>query len=571
MDSHPTISETVAEAYLRALYEYGVRHVFANGGTDFAPIVEGLLGANETGMKVPHFVTIPHENVAMAMAVGYYKVARIPASVMVHTTVGTANAICGVMNADRGNVPVLLAAGRSPATETGHLGSRNIGIHWSQENFDQGGMLREYVRWDYELRSGQPVNTVVGRALDIAMTDPMGPVYLTLPREVLADQAVAPGSDPRQRPMGTLSAAPAAEAIEQAADILAGAERVLIIGGSAAPKGFHALARLAETHAIACAPGMGSYMPSSHGMNLGGVTEKLLAWADAVVVLDTAVPWVPRFTGPEASAKLIHIANDPHFGRYPYRGYQMDLAISGSVDLALPLLDGALKSKLKTKGAVIDKRRAEIAEMRQALLDRRASVLDRGRTASPISAAWTAKCINDVKDDDAIFFNELGVPPGFMDFDQPGCSMAGGGSAGGLGSSLGGALGAKIAAPDRQVIGAVGDGSYMFNVPAACHFLQRSENLPTLTVISNNAQYFAVRNATVSMYPDGRAAKANSLPVVDLTPSPDYSKIIDFCDGYGQKVDDPAKLPAALECGLEAVAKGDPAVINVVTAAGGRS
>lgn len=570
MDAHPTTNETVAEAYLVALYKHGIRHVFANGGTDFAPIVEGLLRANDSGAAIPRFVTVPHENVAMAMAVGYYKVARIPASVMVHVTVGTANALCGVMNADRGNVPVILAAGRTPLTETGHHGSRNIGIHWSQENFDQGGMLREYVRWDYELRAGQPVSTLVGRAVDIAMSDPMGPVYLTLPREVLGDEAVIPEPDPRPRPMGSMVSAPSAEAVEQAADMIAAVERPLIIGGSSSPEGFHALAELADAFAIMCLPGFGSHLPSSHAMNLGIPNEEIFNWADAVIVLDSPVPWIPRNAGPNSDAKLIHIATDPHFGRYPYRGYEMDLAIAGSVDLALPLLHDALKSKLKSKSKVVDKRRVEVTEMRQALLDRRAKVLERAGSGRPISPAWTAKCINDVKDDDAIFFNELGVPAGFLDFEEPGCNMSGGGSAGGLGSSVGGGVGAKIAAPDRQVITAVGDGSYMFNVPSACHFVQRAENAPTLTVVSNNEQWFAVRNATEQMYPDGRASKANSLPVVDLTPSPDYSKIVDFCDGHGEKVEDPAELPGALERGLNAVANGDPAVINVVTAAGGR-
>ena len=302
MDATPTKNETTAEAYLSALYKHGIRHVFANGGTDFAPIVEALVRSNDASREIPKFVTVPHENVAMAMAAGYYKVAEIPAAVMVHVTVGTANALCGVMNTDRGNIPVLLAAGRSPATETGHHGSRNIGIHWSQENFDQGGMLREYVRWDYELRAGQPVNTIVGRALDIAMTDPKGPVYLTLPREVLGDEALVPGPDPRDRPSGTMAAAPSAAAIVQAADIIANAERPLTIGGSSTAAGFHALAELAENYAIACAPGFGSYIPTSHGMNLGGPSDELLNWADAVIVLDSPVPWIPRFAGPGTGA-----------------------------------------------------------------------------------------------------------------------------------------------------------------------------------------------------------------------------------------------------------------------------
>ena len=167
---------TVAEDYMSALHACGVSHVFANGGTDFAPIIEGLVQMKARGEPAPEFVTVPHENVATAMAQGYWKVAGKPAAVMVHVNVGTANTICALMNAARDNVPMLLAAGRTPLTETGHAGSRDVPIHWAQEQFDQASIVRENVKWDYELRHGQPINTIVARALDIAMSEPKGPV-----------------------------------------------------------------------------------------------------------------------------------------------------------------------------------------------------------------------------------------------------------------------------------------------------------------------------------------------------------------------------------------------------------
>src|SRR5213593_2188757 len=198
-----TVTDTktgmAAEAYIARLGARGIEYVFANAGTDFAPIVEALSRAKDA--KAPRFMTVPHENVAMAMAHGYYRIAGKPAAVMVHVTVGTANAMNGIINAARDNVPVLLAAGRTPLTETGSIASRNRSIHWGQEAFDKGGMVREFVKWDYELRAGQPVDAVVDRALDIAMSEPRGPVYLTLPREVLA----APACHARRatvRPLG---------------------------------------------------------------------------------------------------------------------------------------------------------------------------------------------------------------------------------------------------------------------------------------------------------------------------------------------------------------------------------
>src|SRR5437016_7209639 len=203
-----------AEAYLARLGERGIDYVFANAGTDFAPIVEAISRNAGKETRSPRFLVVPHENVAMAMAHGYYRTCGKPAAVMVHVTVGTANAICGLMNAARDNVPVLLAAGRTPITETGSPASRNRSIHWGQEAFDQGGMVREFVKWDYELRAGQPVGAVVDRAIDIAMTEPRGPVYLTLPREVLS----ATGGKPRRetvRPLGASAPEPARPAIEE--------------------------------------------------------------------------------------------------------------------------------------------------------------------------------------------------------------------------------------------------------------------------------------------------------------------------------------------------------------------
>src|SRR5215471_9810905 len=199
--------QITAEAYIRRLADRGIDYVFANAGTDFAPIIEAISRNAGSDRRIPKFITVPHENVAMAMAHGYYRACGKPAAVMVHVTVGTGNTINGLMNAARDNVPLLLAAGRTPLTETGHAGSRNRSIHWGQESFDQGGMVREFCKWDYELRAGQPVDTLVDRALDIAMIEPRGPVYLTLPREVLANPATHARRD-TVRPLGVASPEP---------------------------------------------------------------------------------------------------------------------------------------------------------------------------------------------------------------------------------------------------------------------------------------------------------------------------------------------------------------------------
>ena len=179
-------AETTAEAYLALLADRGVDYLFGNAGTDFASIIEALSKAQLGEAKAPIPVTVPHENVAVSMAHGYYLVTGRPQAVMVHVTVGTANAVCGIMNAARERVPILFAAGRTPINEDGALGARSIYIHWAQEMFDQASMVRELVKWEYELRNPEQLETVVDRAVSLAMTEPKGPIYLQLPREALA-------------------------------------------------------------------------------------------------------------------------------------------------------------------------------------------------------------------------------------------------------------------------------------------------------------------------------------------------------------------------------------------------
>ena len=180
-------SGTVADAYLALLADRGIDYLFANAGTDFAPIIEALAKAQATGTPVPKPVTVPHENVAVGMALGHYLKSGRPQAVMVHVNVGTANAMCGLLNASRANIPFLMTAGRTPYSEDGGLtGARTGEIHWPQEMRDQRGMVREMVKWDYELPNAQVLEATVDRALNVATSEPAGPIYLTLPREVLA-------------------------------------------------------------------------------------------------------------------------------------------------------------------------------------------------------------------------------------------------------------------------------------------------------------------------------------------------------------------------------------------------
>ena len=196
MDSESQ-TRIAAEDYLDALGAHGIDHLFCNPGTDFAPIVEAFARAARTNRKVPRPMVIPHENAALSMAHGYTMVTGRPQAVMLHTNVGTANSINMLIDASRDRVPVLLTSGRTPFTESGAAGSRSAYIHWAQEMYDQAGMLREVVKWDYEMKRGDQAATVVDRALELAMASPKGPVYLSLPREVLGEVVDTPAESNR--------------------------------------------------------------------------------------------------------------------------------------------------------------------------------------------------------------------------------------------------------------------------------------------------------------------------------------------------------------------------------------
>ncbi|HVY63502.1 MAG TPA: thiamine pyrophosphate-requiring protein [Gammaproteobacteria bacterium] len=564
MDGAQTGTTSVAEGLLRALKRRGIDYVLANAGTDFAPVIEGLVRLAGQRDAIPRFITVPHENLAMAMAHGYYQVAGKPAGVMVHVTVGTGNTVCALMNAARDNVPLLLMAGRTPLTQTGHIASRSAPIHWGQENFDQAGVVREYTKWDFELRAGQPVDEIVGRALDVALAEPRGPVYLTLPREVLADADRSQNG--RLLPQTEQAPPqPSTKHIDQLADWVAAAEFPLILTSNLGrdTTAVGVLAALAERHGIPVAQPHASCvnLPASHAFNTGHAGTELLGKADVIIVADCEVPWHPRYATPRADAKVVHLGVDPLWVRYPIRSFPADLAIAGSSKSALALLDQALAAR-RVDRASVEKRRAATAAFRAGIAEKRAAAIARARTEKPIRYGYVGACIHDALPKDGIVITELGVGLDALQLEQPG-SLLGVSIGGGLGFGLGASLGAKLAAPNRTVISTVGDGSYMFGNPTPFHLVSRAAKLPTLTIVCNNGRWQAVESATRVVYPDGAAAHAEEMPLVELQPSPEFTKVAEASDAWARRVDDPAELPKAIDAALTAVAGGRQALLDV--------
>ena len=555
---------SVSAAYLKLLASRGVDVIFGNAGTDFSPLIEAYAELEQQGAAVPRPIIATHENLAVTMAHGYGMISRRIPAVMVHVSVGTANLVCGAMNAARENVAILLTAGRTPLTEQGRLGARDGYIHWAQEMYDQAGMLREIVKWDYELRNADQLETVVDRALSIAGSEPRGPVYLSLPREVLSEPGPATISA-SARVAAAAAGAPDPVSLAAAARLLASAKKPLIVTCNAGrlPSGLAALAAFAERHAVPVIQHKPRYLslPTTHPMYLGSEPKRLVGEADLVIALECDVPWMPVQAAPREGAKIIHAGMDPLHAGIPIRGYASDVTIAGDPALILDGLSAALGTP---SAAVLSTRRKWADGHRRALEKEIATVRKGAATSTPIHAAWASHCLSEAKDSDAIVINEYTLMLDHARFEGAD-TYFGSSAASGLGWGAGAALGAKLAAPERQVIAVLGDGAYLFANPVAVHHAAALHELPVLFVVMNNAMWGAVHHFTRAMYPDGAAARANRQVFTHLDKLPAFEDVARTAGGYGERVERPEDLPAAIARALAVMREEKRhALLNVI-------
>jgi acetolactate synthase-1/2/3 large subunit len=560
-DKHGTNERTpiAGEAFLRALADHGVDYLFANPGTDFPPVVEAYSRAMQTNAKVPKPFVIPHEAVAISMAHGAYAMTGKVQAVMLHVNVGTANAISNVINFYRDNVPVILAAGGTPVTEKGSFGSRNRYIHWAQEMFDQGGMLRETVKWDYVLRTPDQAADLVSRAHEISMTSPRGPVYMVLPREPLAAPLSEPIAPVKPRSVPS-TPRPDAQAIDTLASWIAAAKEPLIITTFSGTAAMPALARLAERYAIPVVTQRQRVvcLPSSHPMHMGYDTGGLVSEADLVIVIEADVPWIPGEHQPQDDCRIATIGEDPSFSRFPLRSFPSDLAITATAASALEALEAALAKRDVPDTGARRKSVAERVETRRAQLAKASA--PSGDTISP---AYLSRMIGEAVGPDAVIFNEYTLMQEHCPREKPD-TFFGLSPAGGLGWALGAALGARLAAPDKLVVAVLGDGAYMFNNPMAGHWVAEAYKLPILTIVFNNSRYGAVRGATLSMFKHGAAGEDDGRFMADLDPSPPFDAMVAAQGGHAERVERTADLGPALARALDAVKGGRQAFLNVI-------
>lgn len=551
----PLIDQSISAgaALLSRLKKLGIDYIFANSGTDFPPVIEGLAEAKAKQMDVPETVITPHETASTAMAHGYYLATRKAQAIMVHTNVGLANSVVGVLNARADNVPMMVFSGRTPTTEKDRFGSRTVPIGWGQEMSDQSALVREACKWDYELRFPEQIYDVLDRGYGIANSTPTGPVYVSLPREALCERIASEGAERRPQ-MQAAKTAPQPHDLQAAAKLLAEAENPVIFcqRGTGTQEGFDALSKLADEWSIPVCQYWAVQLgiPTNHPMAASPAPGPLLATADVILVIDALAPWAPDVKEPNEDCTVIQMALDPLFSQTPIRNFRSDLSLPGEITpsiLALKAEMDALLPKFAPRNGL--RRKAILSQNAVGRGARNAIVqIDQSGPylTKPVVSSLLSKALEN---HDSTVFAELGCQFPFMNltdaeawFESP--------HSGGLGWGFPAAMGYKLAKPQKTVIATLGDGSYMFANPVACHQIAEAMNISIIVIILNNTEWGAVRKSVLDLYPDGYASKANEVPLTELSPTPDFTLVAQASRAWTRSAKTTSQFEEALQGAL---------------------
>ena len=556
-----SVTVTAAATILEAAAEAGVSFLFANFGSDHPALIEALAAAAATGRKVPSVITCPNEMVALSAAHGAALLTGRAEAVLVHVDCGTLALSGAVHNAARGRVPVLIFAGLSPATEEGELrGSRNEFIHWLQDVPDQRGIVRGYVKYENEIRSGRNAGQIIRRALQIAGSDPKGPVYLTATREVLEEEIPLQGRTDGGYPPISPAALAAADLEMIVADLLA-AERPLVVTSFLGrnPQAVTELVRLSRRLAIGVLESVPSAMnfpaddPAWLGLQWSESRQNAaLAEADLVLVLESDVPWIPSVNRPHPEARIYHIDVDPLKQQMPLWHIPACAVFRADAACALAEINRRVaESALDAPRIALRRDRLARGHAERA---RRAAEREQPASAE-ITPEFAIASLRPHLDAETIVLNEaITSYPLVVEHLGPrpaGSLFASGG--GSLGWHGGAAIGMRLVRPESSLVAVTGDGSYLFSQPSTVYWMARQYRTPFLTLVLNNRGWRAPKLSALALHPAGYASRANELGV-SFDPPPDYAGIAAASGGaFAATVRRPEEMEPALARAFRAV------------------
>ncbi len=565
-----TASNSAANYLLEGLHEVGIDYLFCNMGTDHAPIIEAMAGRRKRGQSQPKVIVCPHENTAAHMAGGYALATGRGQGVLVHVDVGTANTTNAMHNLYRSRLPVLLMAGKAPFTAHGELvGTRDNYVHFVQEPFDQGSLVRPYIKWEWTLPSGVVVKEALRRAHTVMHSEPKAPVYLMLPREILtemwSDQDIR--SYPAERFGNAASSGADPKLVERLADAIIGAKSPILLTSYAGrtPGASEAILKLAEFAGIRVyEANMVSNISHDSPCFCGFQAGPAIAQTDVGLLVDVDVPWFPRDTRASETTFWAQIDLDVVKGGSPMWSFPSSLRLQGNSGRILEQVLEAVKAKATPAfQQAAAARVAQLAAENAKRLERAAEFAANPGQPGAINAHYLCRELGKrIAPQDVIFSEATRNTPAVQ--QQIPRSVAGtvvrvGG--GGLGSSGGMALGTKLARPEHMAIQIVGDGSFYFNVTDSVFAVSKQYKLPIFTIVLDNGGWSAVKESTLRVYPDGEA-KAEDEFEAALAMDVDFAKVGEAFGAYGEKLTDPAQVPAAIERCLKEVRGGRTAILH---------
>ena len=542
------------QAFLQILKQEGVSVMFGNPGTTELPLMDGL--AREPGI---HYVLALQEAVAIAMADGYAQAAGGLGAVNVHVSPGLGNAMGMLYDAMKSGAPLLLTAGQ-------HDQAFNVTepILWS----DLPPVAKPFVKWSTEARRLEDLPRIVHRAAKTALAHPTGPVFLSLPVDVLnAERDLDLGAPTRVAPRIVGDRA----AVARAAALLAKAERPLLVAGDAVAHG-DALAELVELAELVGAPVMTEGVastcsfPFTHPLyagsmpRLGPPIRALLMRHDLLFSVggDLFTLSLPDDVDPmPPGLAVVHLDVDPwELGK----NYPAAVAILGEPKATLPELAEAVRRATGKQGhPQAAKRREAVATAfaaERAELARRA---DAEAARVPIAPLTLVHEVAKHVPADAVIVDEsISSSQGVRHFFRCADAKAFFGiRGGGIGWGLPAALGVKLALPHRPVVALVGDGSAMYTNQAL--WTAAHESLAVVYVIFNNASYRILKQRTRAL--KGFSAEDDRYVAMDLDrPLIDFVGMARALGVPGERVEKAADVGDALGRGL---ASGGPYLLDV--------
>ena len=546
------------------LKEEGVTKVFGQcGHTNYA-----LIDACDR-LDI-EYVSFRHEQQAVHAADAYYRVSGKLAVVNVHLSPGLTNAVTGVATAAADGTPMVVICGNTPAYHNAREAHQQIRLH---ADASQGDIFRPICKRVWRVDDAKLLPDVMQRALSLAQTGRSGAVLIDVPMDVFSAALEASPETLSRRPAYTRAVGPA-DGIAEAAGVLAAAARPVIFAGngvtlSGAAQELAELARLLQAPVATTLMGKGLFAendPLSVGTTgIWGTraANETTRTADVILAVGTAFgeadcsSWRPEYTFEIPGSKLIQIDIDPgEIGK----SYPVDIGIVGDAKATLRALIKQLGTTPRSNAAV--KAQAdEVATRKQGWLDELTeSQHDAG---TPIHPARLLRELSEAAPDDAIFVTDVGWNKNGagqqLQVKRPNSFITSGGMAT-MGFSPAAAIGAKLGAPDRKVIGLVGDGGLMSVVGALATSVEL--NIPVLWVLFNNfcfstirvvgTTYFKNAEGTEFTRPDGQAY------------NPDFMLLAKSFGIDSALVSDPNELGAALR---HALAQDKPFILEVRTRA----